>query len=122
MREALLADLCEVLGAKNIARGVREMLANGRDDEVIRTVCRTKSKSKVVVSTMWAGDCLAYETALLDASGVHPVERYADDVAAMQGHHRWLAFADDCDGKEIAVLGDADGIIPPHKATLEAVS
>jgi hypothetical protein len=122
VREALLADLCEVLGAKNIARGVREMLANGRDDEVIRTVCRTKSKSKVVVSTMWAGDCLAYETALLDASGVHPVERYADDVAAMQGHHRWLAFADDCDGKEIAVLGDADGIIPPHKATLEAVS
>ena len=122
MREALLADLCEVLGAKNMARGVREMLANGRDDEVIRTVCRTKSKSNVVVSTMWAGDCLAYETALLDASGVHPVERYADYVAAMQGHHRWLAFADDCDGREITVLGDADGLIPPHKATLEAVS
>jgi hypothetical protein len=118
----LLANLCDAAGAPSMARGVREMLANGRDDEVIRTVCRTKSKSNVVVSTMWAGDCLAYETALLDANGVHPVERYADDVAAMQGHHRWLAFADDCDGKEITVLGDADGIIPPHKATLEAVS
>jgi len=40
----------------------------------------------------------------------------------MQGHHLWLAFADDCDGKEITVLGDADGLIPPHKATLEAIS
>jgi hypothetical protein len=119
---ALLADLCDAAGAPSMARGVREMVANGSDDEIIRTVCRTTSKSGVIVSTMWAGDCQAYETALLDENGVHPVERYADDVAAMQGHQRWLAFSDDCDGEEIIVLGDADGLIKPHTATLEAIS
>jgi len=119
--DILLAELCDAAGAKNAARAVREMAANGSDDMMIRNVCRTPVGGDFIVSTVWVGDVVAYETALLDANGAHPVERYADDIAAMQGHHRWVEFTKDGAGKEITVLGDADGLVEPHQATLEAI-
>lgn len=41
------------------------------------------------VSTVHACDA-GYETALLDARGAHPVERYPDEAAARAGHPRWV--------------------------------
>jgi hypothetical protein len=43
----------------------------------------------VGVSTALTSD-FGYETALLDANGVIPVERYPDEESARAGHERWI--------------------------------
>ena len=46
----------------------------------------------VGVSTCWPKDH-GYETALLDAGGAHPVERYVTREAAVMGHDVWVQRA-----------------------------
>lgn len=46
----------------------------------------------VGVSTTWTTDC-GYETALLDDSGAHLVERYPERESAVKGHKKWVKFA-----------------------------
>ena len=41
------------------------------------------------VSTALTSD-YGFETALLDANGAHPVERYPDERSALAGHDRWV--------------------------------
>lgn len=43
----------------------------------------------LIVSTAWTGDC-GWETAILDATGAWPVERYETKEAALDGHRRWI--------------------------------
>lgn len=117
---AAVAAICDLMGAGRAADGVREIIKNGKNDFLARNVCRTSLHSGLIVSTVWATDCQKYETALLDKNGAHPVERYSDTIDAMQGHHRWVAFADEGVGKTITVLGDADGFVKPHETTLES--
>lgn len=45
------------------------------------------------ISTAHTGDH-GFETALLTASAVHPVERYPDREAAVLGHARWCRLAE----------------------------
>jgi hypothetical protein len=56
------------------------------------------------VSTCLTSDC-GYETALLDGTGTHPVERYSDRDAAEAGHQKWVVFAKEATGKSITKLG-----------------
>lgn len=51
-----------------------------------------KDNGGVGVSTVWTSD-EGYETAILDANGAHPVERYKDEESALQGHERWVSVA-----------------------------
>jgi hypothetical protein len=44
------------------------------------------------VSTVYTSD-EGYETALLDATGAHPVERYTSKVKALKGHKKWVKDA-----------------------------
>ena len=44
------------------------------------------------ISTCWTKDH-GYETALLDAGGAHPVERYVTREAAVVGHNIWAQRA-----------------------------
>ena len=46
----------------------------------------------VEVSTAYTSDC-GYETAILDANGVHPVERYETKKDAEIGHKKWIKKA-----------------------------
>lgn len=44
------------------------------------------------VSTAYSSD-EGYETALIDADGVHPVERYKSKEDAVSGHEKWCKKA-----------------------------
>ncbi len=57
-----------------------------------RKLDRTKV-GKLTISTVFTTD-MGYETAILDANGVHPVERYIDREAAIQGHASWIKKAE----------------------------
>lgn len=41
------------------------------------------------VSTAYTSD-MGYETAIIDANGVHPVERYNTKNKAEEGHKKWI--------------------------------
>jgi hypothetical protein len=45
----------------------------------------------LTVSTVHTND-MGPETAIIDADGAHPVERYDSDEAAVKGHEKWCAF------------------------------
>ena len=59
------------------------------------------------VSTVLSWD-KGYETALLDKTGAHPVQRYRNRVSALKGHKKWLNFAKTADGKSVVQLGVLD--------------
>ena len=84
-----------------------------------RKVARDVSKSGIEVSTAFTSD-EGYETALLDDNGVHPVERYDTKEQAVEGHSKWLAFADNADGKEVTKLGGFGGFVDNEVITLRA--
>lgn len=63
------------------------------------------------VSTVDSYD-LGYETALIDANGVHPVERYETLEEAKQGHKEWVEDIYKIDGKELLELGS--GRLEPY--------
>ncbi len=48
--------------------------------------------SGLVVSTVLTSD-VGYETAIVDKQGAHPVQRYENRDAAVQGHGQWVARA-----------------------------
>jgi len=56
------------------------------------------------VSTAYAPD-EEYETALLDARGAHPVQRYHDKDDAKLSHYKWVEFAKNYKGENILKLG-----------------
>lgn len=58
---------------------------SGRKD-----IARTE-RGGFVISTVDTTD-MGPETAILDANGTHPVERYGSVSAAKKGHKKWLAF------------------------------
>ena len=49
-----------------------------------------------------------YETALLDANGAHPVERYATKELAIKGHKKWVSKSKKLNGKKIKKIGPSD--------------
>ena len=69
------------------------------------------------VSTAWTTD-EGYETAIIDRSGVQPVERYPDKKSAMTGHLKWCEFIRD-GSREIVRIGGLAGTIPDKLMTLE---
>lgn len=71
----------------------------------------------VGVSTAFSSD-EGYETALLDANGIHPVERYPDKESSLKGHNKWVLFANDCENKDVIKLGWT-GMGMDGKITLE---
>lgn len=84
------------------------------------TIGRTAVKG-FVVSTADTSD-EGPETAIIDAKGTHPVERYADLVSATAGHQRWVEFCETGNGKQINQLGDSEGFVENETRTLEAYS
>jgi hypothetical protein len=56
-----------------------------------RKVARTEVNG-LQVSTAYTSD-MGYETAILDAEGAHPVERYGSREDAIKGHEKWLEIA-----------------------------
>ncbi len=78
-----------------------------------------KHEGPIRVSTIWADDVGQFETALLDANGTYPVERYNEQDQAVAGHERWIVFADTGDGQVITQLGYGSSI-DPESITLVA--
>ena len=68
------------------------------------------------ISTAWTSD-EGYETAILDAPGVHPVERYQGRKEALVGHEKWCDFIRR-GGREITKLGGFKGEVEDKKMTL----
>jgi hypothetical protein len=73
------------------------------------------------VSTAYTSD-EGFETALLDANGVHPVERYKGRIAAKAGHEKWVEFAKNADGKSVRKLFWSDFSDMDEDIVLESVS
>ena len=82
-----------------------------------RKIARDTSDCGIEVSTCYTSD-EGYETALIDANDVHPVERYNNREEAEQGHYKWLVFSHDANGKIIKKLG-AWGIIEDDAVLLK---
>ncbi len=60
-----------------------------------------------------------YETALLDANGAHPVERYMSLIDAKKGHIKWVKESQVI--TEVLRLGSEDGLVRDEIITLERV-
>ena len=58
----------------------------------------------LTVSTVHTSD-FGYETALLDAVGAHPVERYESLKQAKAGHTKWVEWAGDPSNNRVTKLG-----------------
>lgn len=56
-----------------------------------RKVGRTEVNG-LIISTAFTSD-EGYETAIIDANGVHPVERYISLEASKEGHEKWIKEA-----------------------------
>jgi hypothetical protein len=69
----------------------------------------------VTVSTAYTSD-EGYETALIDANGVHPVERYPSKEHAHHGHEKWCKKAETV--KEVIKLGGFGGFIKDEVITI----
>ena len=69
----------------------------------------TDDENGLITSTAWTSD-EGYETAIIDAAGVHPVERYTGRDAAIAGHDKWREFLRS-GGRQIVKLGGLGGII-----------
>lgn len=67
------------------------------------------------VSTAFTSD-EGYETAIIDANGVHPVERYVSKEDATAGHIKWLKDAETL--TTITKLG-WQGLVDPTTVLLE---
>lgn len=72
----------------------------------------------VGVSTVLSQD-FGWETALLDAIGAHPVQRYETRDEALAGHDAWVAKAKD--GLNVTKLGSEDGAVQDYEIEIEAV-
>jgi hypothetical protein len=79
-------------------------MQNNYDSRKIAKV-EPNSNGGIGVSTAYVDDLSCYETALLDANGVHPVERYDSKALAEVGHDKWVLFASTGDKKLVIKLG-----------------
>lgn len=69
------------------------------------------------VSTVWVDDFGCYETAIIDAGDVYPVERYDNEGEAIAGHQAWIAKA--TEGlTTVTRLGTPDGWVDDEDFTL----
>ncbi len=59
-----------------------------------------------------------YETALLDANGAHPVERYSSLEAAKEGHEKWKTWAANRTNTRVVKLGWLDGLCDAEEIEL----
>src|SRR5258706_3732403 len=64
---------------------------NDLDNYEKRKIGRTDI-GRLGISTVYTSD-EGYETAILDADGTHPVERYPTKEAAILGHKKWCKKA-----------------------------
>lgn len=79
---------------------------NNYEDRKVAKI-EPKENNGIGVSTAYTSD-EGYETALLDANGVHPVERYDSREESVQGHKKWVSFANRlCDLKNQNTPGGA---------------
>jgi len=80
-------------------------------------LARTETEDGLIVSTVITVD-KGPETAILDANGTHPVERYGfgNEAKAIEGHERWVKVAKS--GTTITKLGYED-LIEPCQIVLE---
>lgn len=85
-----------------------------------RKVARTEAKDNngIGVSTAYTSD-EGYETALLDANGIHPVERYEDRNLAEEGHERWVLRAKKI--RKVNKIGGFGGMIEDEIIKLERI-
>lgn len=67
-----------------------------------------KDNSGIGVSTVYTSD-EGYETALLDANGTHPVERYPNRYQAEEGHRKWVKLS--TKRKKVKELGSFGGLV-----------
>lgn len=79
-----------------------------------RKVNRTEING-LIVSTVLTSD-EGYETAILDANGTHPVERYATKEHANEGHTKWCKKVPSL--TEITKLGWLDGLVEEQQIRL----
>ena len=77
-----------------------------------------KDNDGIGVSTCWTSD-FGYETALLDANGAHPVERYKSKEDAKAGHNQWVK--DSKKLESVIKLGTPDGLIESKVIFLKRV-
>ena len=73
------------------------------------------------VSTVQIGDIPGweYETAILDAEGVYPVERYHTPAEAEAGHLRWIEASKDL--VTVIRIGGWEGAVPDKEVHLKRV-
>lgn len=69
----------------------------------------------LTVSTAFTSD-EGYETAILDAVSVYPVERYKSREDAIAGHEKWRKAADNLE--TVKCLGGFDGLIDDEEKRL----
>lgn len=69
----------------------------------------------VTVSTAYTSD-EGYETAILDANGVHPVERYDSKSEAEAGHREWCKKAETVE--TVTKLGGFGGLVDDEVITI----
>lgn len=72
----------------------------------------------LVVSTVLTKD-MGWETAIIDANGTSPVQRYLSKEAAVDGHERWKEFA--LDGERITRLGYGE-LVEPTEIVLKRIA
>lgn len=81
---------------------------------------RYEPKKGIGVSTVDATDC-GPETALLDANGAHPVERYSSIKEAKKGHLKWVKFAKNPKNKKVLKLGQEEYFAEDKMITLKRI-
>ncbi len=75
-----------------------------------------KTKGKYIVSTVMTPE-LGLETAIIDANGAHPVQRYDTEEDAVNGHYEWVEWVKK-GGGDIVQLGDKKKLIKSEVVTL----
>jgi len=95
-------------------------MADNYDERVVRRV-DPEDNNGVGVSTCRITDIRGYdfETALLDANGTYPVERYTSLEEAQSGHARWVELAKTAE--RVMRLGTGDDSIPDEEIELRRV-
>lgn len=69
----------------------------------------------VTVSTAYTSD-EGYETAIIDANKVYPVERYETKEQAEQGHEKWCKEAETVE--TVTMLGGFGGMVDDEVVTI----
>lgn len=79
-----------------------------------RKLGRTDVKGVTVSTAFTLDEC--YETAILDANGVHPVERYNSKSEAEAGHEKWCKEAETVE--TVTELGGLNGLVDDEVITI----